>query len=97
MTPLLIVAIPDEQAPIVWWASDAYVVAATARLDEGADLPFDEACRRYSELHGQAHFFESQAAAVAWAETYTGQNWLEVRAEIARAPAVPPNDLALAD
>ena len=32
MTPLLIIALPDSQAPIVWWASDAYVTAAVARL-----------------------------------------------------------------
>lgn len=96
MTPLLIVALPYDQAPIVWWASDVYVVAAVARLDEGS-LPFDEACRRYAELHGQAHFFESQDAAQAWAETYTGPNWLEVRAAVARAPLHPPKDLAFAD
>ena len=60
-------------------------------------MPFDEACRRYSELHGQAHFFESQPEAEAWAETYTGPGWLEVRAAVARAPSQPPKDLALTE
>lgn len=97
MTPVLIVALPDGQSPIVWWASDRYIVAAVARLDEGTDMPFDEACQRYSDLHGEAHFFVSQAAALAWAETYTGAKWLELRAEIARAPETAPHDLALTE
>ena len=74
MTPLLIVALPDGQTPIVWWASDHYIVSATSRLDETLvlGLPFDEACRRYAELHGEAHFFETQEAALEWAESYLG-------------------------
>jgi hypothetical protein len=96
MTPLLIIALPDSQAPIVWWASDTYVVAAVTRLEEST-VPFDEACQRYADLHGEAHFFESQEKAQAWADTYTGPNWLEVRAAVARAPSQPPKDLGLTD
>ncbi|NDV89165.1 hypothetical protein GTW51_21075 [Aurantimonas aggregata] len=95
MTPLLIVALPDDQAPNVWWASDHYVISATSRLHE--TLAFDEACRRYAELHGEAHFFETQAAALAWADGYLGPRFLEVRAEIARAPRTPPPDFVLSD
>ncbi|MEC5291910.1 hypothetical protein VSX64_16115 [Aurantimonas sp. C2-6-R+9] len=97
MTPLLIVALPTHQQPLVWWASDAYVIAASSRLDDLGALSFEEAWQRYAERHDQAHCFWSQAEARQWAETYDGPHWLEARAEIARAGAEPPHDLVFAE
>ena len=90
MKPILIVAVPHGQPPIVWWSSDDYVVAATARLDEDRGLGFHEAWTRYRDFHGDAWWFETHAAAREWAESYVGPHWLEVRAEIVQVEKHPP-------
>lgn len=95
MTPILIVALPKEQAPLVWWSSTAYVIGASARFDDPAPIGFKEAFARYAERHDEAHWFESHDAARTWAASYTGSNWLELRAMIARTGMRPPNDLVV--
>ncbi|TCM51068.1 hypothetical protein C8J36_11075 [Rhizobium sp. PP-F2F-G48] len=95
MKPLLIVELPRQRPPLVWWSSDSYIVGASARLDDPARIDFDEALSRYAARHDEVLVFETYREARAWAERYTGPNWLEIRASLVRIENFPPNDLGL--
>lgn len=51
MTAILIVALPKEQSPLVWWSSRDYVIGASSRFDDLVPIGFDEAFRRYADRH----------------------------------------------
>lgn len=91
--PLLIVATPERQAPIVWWSSAGYIAAAVRRLDEDSTLPFAEVWRRYRSIHDEAWCFSTREEASRWADGYLGPHYLTVRAATARI-GDPPADLA---
>ncbi|KQT63282.1 MULTISPECIES: hypothetical protein [unclassified Aureimonas] len=96
MKPLLLVELPKELPPLVWWSSDSYIVGASARLDDPEPINFAKALSRYAARHDEVLAFETHQEARVWAERYTGPNWLEIRASLARIESTPPNDLALA-
>ena len=95
-TPLLIVATPRQQEPLIWWASREYVVAAVARLDEDSSLAFDKAWARYRRIHDEAWCFASRDEARQWADAYFGPHFLAIRATLAQIGAPPADVIGVA-